>query len=250
MVEAPAAAVAGEPDAAAIRRQWSTVLDKVRERSRSLAVMLAGAVVRTVDGGTLVLNHESAPLAKRLNEQRNAEVVEEALKDALGMAWKVRYEFGTAEAGAPSAPATAEVNEVQRKEEDSMLAEAGNDKSETPRRDPEEAALELLQNELGARPIDGRLARPPRPQRQSAVIAVVVELDREHLVKLHDIGLEAHPRAGHVEAPHLGGGQPDLFDRLVPVLDEVARTSRAALARSGCAGSPRARPQGRRPAPR
>ena len=50
VVEAPAAAAAGEPDAAAIRRQWSTVLDKVRERSRSLAVMLAGAVVRTVDG--------------------------------------------------------------------------------------------------------------------------------------------------------------------------------------------------------
>ncbi len=155
VVEVPAAAAAGEPDAAAIRRQWSTVLDKVRERSRSLAVMLAGAVVRTVEGGTLVLNHESAPLAKRLNEQRNTEVVEEALKDALGMAWKVRYEVGAAEAGAPSAPATAEGGDVQRNEEDSMLAEAGNDNSETPRRDPEEAALELLQNELGARPIDG-----------------------------------------------------------------------------------------------
>ncbi len=154
VVQAPAAAAAGEPDAAAIRRQWSTVLDKVRERSRSLAVMLAGAVVRAVDGGTLVLNHESAPLAKRLNEQRNTEVVEEALKDALGMAWKVRYEVGPAEAGAPGAPATAEVDEIRR-DEDSMLAEAGSDNSENPRRDPEEAALELLQNELGARPIDG-----------------------------------------------------------------------------------------------
>ena len=154
VVQAPAAAAGGEPDAAAIRRQWSTVLDKVRERSRSLAVMLAGAVVRAVDGGTLVLNHESAPLAKRLNEQRNTEVVEEALKDALGMAWKVRYEVGPAEAGAPGVPATAEVDEVRR-DEDSMLAEAGSDNSENPRRDPEEAALELLQNELGARPIDG-----------------------------------------------------------------------------------------------
>ena len=76
------------------------------------------------------------------------------MKDALGMAWKVRYEVGPAEAGAPGAPATAEVDEVRR-DEDSMLAEAGNDNSETPRRDPEEAALELLQNELGARPIDG-----------------------------------------------------------------------------------------------
>jgi DNA polymerase-3 subunit gamma/tau len=35
-----------------------------------------------------------------------------------------------------------------------MLAEAGQDDASTPRRDPEEAALELLQNELGARRID------------------------------------------------------------------------------------------------
>ena len=156
-----AAPIAGEPDAAGIRRQWSTVLDKVRERSRSLAVMLAGAVVRTVEGGVLVLNHESAPLAKRLGEQRNTKLVEEALKDALGIAWKVRYEVGSpADAGTPSAPAAAEDEPAQRDEEDSMLAEAGNDNSETPRRDPEEAALELLQNELGARRIDGAEIQP------------------------------------------------------------------------------------------
>lgn len=160
VVEAPAAPaaapVAGEPDAAAIRRQWSTVLDKVRDRSRSLAVMLAGAVVRTVDGGTLLFNHESAPLAKRLNEQRNTDVVEEALKDALGIGLKVRYEVGSpSEAVAADAPQAASAEDVARTEEDDMLAEAGSDTSETERRDPEEAALELLQSELGARRIDG-----------------------------------------------------------------------------------------------
>ncbi len=156
VVVVPAAPVAGEPDAAAVRRQWSTVLDKVRDRSRSLAVMLAGAVVRTVDGGTLVLNHESAPLAKRLGEQRNAAVVEEALKDALGMVWKLRFEVGSpADSATSNATATADADPTQRDDEESMLAEAGSDTSETPRRDPEEAALELLQNELGARRIDG-----------------------------------------------------------------------------------------------
>jgi DNA polymerase-3 subunit gamma/tau len=158
VVEAPAAPagpVVGEPDAAAIRRQWSTVQDKVRERSRSLAVMLAGAVVRTVDGGTLMFNHESAPLAKRLNEQRNAEVVEEALKDALGVGFKVRFEVGSATEATAIASTSAAVTAVARDEEDDMLAEAGSDTSETVRRDPEEAALELLQNELGARRIDG-----------------------------------------------------------------------------------------------
>lgn len=159
VVEVPAApavaAAVGEPDAAAIRRQWSTVLDKVRERSRSLAVMLAGAVVRTVDGGTLLLNHESAPLAKRLNELRNTDVVEEALKDALGVGLKVRYEVGSpADAGSTGARTAAD-DQVARAEENSMLAEAGSDEPEPVRRDPEEAALELLQNELGARRIDG-----------------------------------------------------------------------------------------------
>ncbi|HYJ74078.1 MAG TPA: hypothetical protein VEV65_00685, partial [Kineosporiaceae bacterium] len=81
--------------------------------------------------------------------------VEEALKDALGVGLKVRYEVGSgAEAPAPAA-AGAEVTQVQRDEEERMLAEAGNENSDIPRRDPEEAALELLQNELGARRIDG-----------------------------------------------------------------------------------------------
>ena len=35
-----------------------------------------------------------------------------------------------------------------------MLAEAGRTTSSAPLRDPEEVALELLQNELGARRID------------------------------------------------------------------------------------------------
>jgi DNA polymerase-3 subunit gamma/tau len=35
-----------------------------------------------------------------------------------------------------------------------MLAEAVRDEPSAPRRDPEEVALELLQNELGARRID------------------------------------------------------------------------------------------------
>ncbi len=131
------------------------MLDKVRDRSRSLAVMLAGAVVRTVDDGTLLLNHESSPLAKRLNEARNAEVVQEALKDALGVGLKVRYEVGSAGDVTAAAPSAAEVTEVARDEEADMLAEAGSDTAETVRRDPEEAALELLQNELGARRIDG-----------------------------------------------------------------------------------------------
>ena len=173
--EAPAAVGSAEPNAAAVRTLWPTVRDKVRQRSRTTEVMLAGATVRAVEGNTLVLAHESAPLAKRLCEQRNADVIAEALKDALGVDWRVRCEAGAASAAEPPpAPARAaerttprgvvpppapaeepvESESDQRAEEESMLAEAGQDDDSTERRDPEEAALELLQNELGARRID------------------------------------------------------------------------------------------------
>lgn len=173
VVEAPPpAALTGEPNAAAVRSMWSTVRDKVRERSRTTEVMLSGAIVRAVDGDTLVLSHDSAPLAKRLTEQRNADVIREALKDALGVNWKIRCEIGEAGPAAPAEPSAGAAPTPTRprrtipeppppppppeeEDEEAMLAEAGSDTSEVPRRDPEEAALELLQNELGARRIDG-----------------------------------------------------------------------------------------------
>jgi DNA polymerase-3 subunit gamma/tau len=166
----PPAAGAVEPGAAAVRTLWPTVREKVRQRSRTTEVMLAGATVRAVEGNTLVLSHESAPLAKRLCEQRNADVIAEALKDALGVDWRVRCEAGTpnpttteeppaparrTEPSRPSSPPEPAADDsAERAEEESMLAEAGQDDPSAPRRDPEEAALELLQNELGARRID------------------------------------------------------------------------------------------------
>jgi len=154
----------GEPTAAAVRTMWPTVRDKVRQRSRTTEVMLAGATVRAVEDNTLVLTHSSAPLAKRLSEQRNADVIAEALKDALGVNWRVRCETGAAAPAAPTpspvrqeAPVDepADPDSAQRDEEENMLAEAGRGEPSEPRRDPEEVALELLQNELGARRIDG-----------------------------------------------------------------------------------------------
>lgn len=149
------------PNAAAVRQMWPTVREKVRERSRTVEVMLAGAVVRAVEDNTLVLAHDSAPLAKRLCEQRNSDVIRDALKDALGVNWQVRCEAGggggSAPAGPPApAPESADGRRAgERAEEDDMIAEAvRDDEDPAPRRDPEEAALELLQSELGARRID------------------------------------------------------------------------------------------------
>jgi DNA polymerase III subunit gamma/tau len=154
------APISCQPDAAAVRSMWSTVREKVRQRSRTTEVMLSGATVRAVEDDTLVLSHESAPLARRLSEQRNADVIREALKDALGVDWRLRCETGPAQ---PAAPVTTprqvepapDPQEVVRDEEESMMAEAAEPSEAGPRRDPEEVALELLQSELGARKIDG-----------------------------------------------------------------------------------------------
>ena len=144
---------------AAVRSMWSTVREKVRQRSRTTEVMLAGAIVRAVENNTLILGHESAPLAKRLSEQRNADVIRDALKDALGVDWRVRCEVGVGQPVQEAEPLPPEPEsdpvEAQRAEEDSMIAEVGRDEDAAPRRDPEEVALELLQSELGARKIDG-----------------------------------------------------------------------------------------------
>ena len=99
------ARIAGEPNAAAVRTMWPTVRDKVRQRSRTTEVMLAGATVLAIEDNTLVLSHSSAPLAKRLSEQRNADVIAEALKDALGVNWRVRCEAGATEPAVGVPPA-------------------------------------------------------------------------------------------------------------------------------------------------
>jgi DNA polymerase III subunit gamma/tau len=149
----PQLAQPGELDAAAVRRQWPSVRDRVSKRSKSINAMLSDAIVRTLEGDTLILSHPAVTLAKRLDEQRNVDVIREALRDVLGVDWKVRCELA---ATASDPPPVEEERRAERAEEDSMLAEAGRgEPADVPPRDPEEVALELLQNELGARRIDG-----------------------------------------------------------------------------------------------
>jgi ABC-type oligopeptide transport system substrate-binding subunit len=133
---------------------WADVLEA--EASGAIGdVPVAG--VTAVDDDTLVLSHEAAPLAKRLMEPHNADVIRDALKDALGVDWRLRCEVGTGDQPAAPLPEEPRADPVdtRRAEEDSMIAEVGKDEDTAPRRDPEEVALELLKTELGARPIDG-----------------------------------------------------------------------------------------------
>ncbi|WP_137875540.1 DNA polymerase III subunit gamma and tau [Rhodococcus sp. Q] len=214
--EPAVAAAANEPDAAAVRAAWSEVRAKVRDRSRTVEVMLSGASVRGVGDGRLVLVHASAPLAKRLAEPRNAEVIRQALHDVFGVDWSVDCQVGSADEPAPAraatrpqqskptaaprfsrpsqaqaAPASAPESRpepasrppvddipppdepdyphdpgpmdfdpptpdsVTAEDEEEMMAEAAEPADPSVRRDPDEVALELLADILGAKPIDG-----------------------------------------------------------------------------------------------
>ena len=230
-VPEPTRAATG-PDAAQMRGVWSEVRVKVRERSRTVEVMLSGATVRSVDGTRVVLVHDSAPLAKRLADPRNAAVIADALQAVFGGEFEVTCVHGSSAeapvrtqapekksrpAGQPrfsrpsqskSAPAAApaeapaapqrqqatpaasttftrpsvenvddipppeapdlpddpgpaydeapppDPSQMTEADVEEMFAEAATPGDPSTRRDPEEVAIELLKDVLGARPLD------------------------------------------------------------------------------------------------
>ena len=225
----PVRATSG-PDAAQMRGVWSEVRAKVRERSRTVEVMLSGATVRSVDGTRVVLVHDSAPLAKRLADPRNAAVIADALHEVFGGEFEVTCVHGSAaeapvrtqapeknsrpagqprfsrpsqaKNAAPAVPAEASAapqrpvatasasaaptftrpsvddipppeapdlpddpgpgydapppdpSQMTEADVEEMFAEAATPGDPSTRRDPEEVAIELLKDVLGAKPLD------------------------------------------------------------------------------------------------
>jgi DNA polymerase-3 subunit gamma/tau len=196
-VDHPTPQPPGEPavptslDAAAVRRVWSEILAAAKQRSRSTGALMVNATVRAVDGDVLVLTIGSEPLARRLSEQRNTDVIADALHAVLGVRWRVRCDHGDAAPAAarpagsrtsappqrPSRPAPPRPaptrrsapddgeplppeppdEEVPPEDEEAMMAQAAADAAApTVRRDPEEVAIELLSAQLGATAIERR----------------------------------------------------------------------------------------------
>jgi DNA polymerase-3 subunit gamma/tau len=81
------------------------VLDIVKQRKRTTHALLSEAAVADIDGTTLVLTHTKAALARRLSEDVNVTVVREALREVLGVDWRLRYEGGGQPTAAPTQPA-------------------------------------------------------------------------------------------------------------------------------------------------
>ena len=80
---------------------WSEILAAAKQRSRSTGALMVNATVRAVEGDVLVLTIGSEPLARRLSDPRNTDVIADALHAVLGVRWRVRCDHGDA------APASA-----------------------------------------------------------------------------------------------------------------------------------------------
>ncbi|ROP37914.1 3'-5' exonuclease [Saccharothrix texasensis] len=80
------------PDLYAIRAIWPELLGEVRRRSRSTEAMLTSAELLSVADRTLVVRHKSAPLNRRLAEDKHTAVVNEALATVVRQGWSIRVE--------------------------------------------------------------------------------------------------------------------------------------------------------------
>lgn len=149
----PAAAGSGGLEAADVRRAWPGILDRAKQASRSTGALLMNATVKAVEADTLVLTIGAAPLAKRLSEQRNTEVIANALHAELGVRWRVRCDHDGGGRGGTGAPAAAPVAASPPPRPAPSRPTPQSTRTEEPRPAPERQAA--------ASPVERRPERPP-----------------------------------------------------------------------------------------
>ena len=149
----------GELDAAAVRRIWPEVLDNVKRRRRTAHALLMNVSVHSVDDGVLTLTISSIPLSRLLAQDANTEVVRSALKDVLGVDWRVAVvvDGDGGPAGGANPPGASGGTAPPLPDDDPRDDEPSPPTAPGPpaRVDPEEAAISLLQSTLGAKRMDG-----------------------------------------------------------------------------------------------
>jgi DNA polymerase-3 subunit gamma/tau len=144
---------AGEIDAVAVRRIWPDVLEAVKRRRRTTHALLMNVSVQSVEAGLLTLAISSEPLSRLLGEEINLDCVRGAVRDVLGVEWRVRVLVDGGPGGAGRAAPAAAPPDDPRDEDPGYRG--GDPASQPPARtDPEEAAISLLESTLGARRIE------------------------------------------------------------------------------------------------
>jgi DNA polymerase III subunit gamma/tau len=138
----------GDLDAAAVRRIWPEVLDNVKRRRRTAHALLMNVSVQSVDNGVLTLTISSIPLSRLLAQDANTDVVRSAVRDVLGVDWRINVVVdGGGAAGGGGDPGAPPPDDDPRDDEPTPPAARDG----TTRVDPEEAAISLLQSTLGAK---------------------------------------------------------------------------------------------------
>jgi len=90
-VEPAPPAEPGVIDAAALRRVWDEVLGYVGRSSKRIAALARDAVVREVEGSTVVLTLKSAPLAAMLTSDEA--LLTQAITEVVGGTWRIRCDI-------------------------------------------------------------------------------------------------------------------------------------------------------------
>ena len=135
------------------------MLEIVKQRSRRTRALLDNAQIIGSDGSTITLAAPAA-LAKMIAEDSNTTVLRDALTQEIGGSWQVAVEVG---AGAPEplpgtrpqAGGATEASRPQRAPEPDPRddLDESEDVASAPS-DPEADAMKLLQDRLGARPVE------------------------------------------------------------------------------------------------
>ncbi|WP_245159208.1 hypothetical protein [Blastococcus sp. TF02A-35] len=154
----------GELTTADVRRVWPELLSVVKKHKRTTEALLKNAQVHQLANGVLTLSTSSPALARRLGDDLNKDVLREALNELLGVRWRVDAVVEGAGGGQASAPTPEVAREAARQAEAAeareLMAEraaevsSGGDREPEPAVDQEQAALQLLRAQLGARPVD------------------------------------------------------------------------------------------------
>jgi len=132
------------------------VLEIVKQSSRRARALLDNAQITAVDGEQVTLSAPAA-LARMIADDSNTTILQAALTEAVGGSWRVLVEAegaaasGRAASRMPDAPAPTREPEPDPRD-DADYEPAGAAPAAA---DPETEAVRLLQDELGARPIDG-----------------------------------------------------------------------------------------------
>ncbi|MGH3786873.1 MAG: DNA polymerase III subunit gamma and tau, partial [Pseudonocardiaceae bacterium] len=163
----------GQPDVAAVRQAWQALLEAVREQSRATQVLFSNATATAVEGSTLVLTLPTAPLARRLGEKRNVEMIKRALQSVLGVDWHVRCEHAGGEARSSSAPPPQRIARPPQR----SLQRPPNRPSATSQTPDDSIPLPPEPSDTD----DSRAAAPPQtPMDDEAMLAEAASMSREH----------------------------------------------------------------------